>query len=96
MTIYEFYVTYILTHKAIFVSTSMAPLRAAINGETLHIYYRLNINKPSVEIPYNQPITSLSMYGIKLFLLTDPMYISASLLTGVISIPIPEPDDLPF
>ena len=96
MSIYEFYVTYILTNKAIFVSTSMAPLRAIIIEEALHIYYRLDTDKPSVEIPYNQPITSLTIYGIKLFLLTDPVYVSASLLTGVISIPVPEPDELPF
>ena len=96
MTIYEFYTTYILTGKALLVSTNLQPLRAYLNASTVCIEYRTSANSGPFEIPHDIPISSLPHYGIKISLITDPVYITASVLTGVISIPVPEPDDLPF
>ena len=96
MTIYEFYVKYILTGKALLVSTNLQPLRTYLNASTVGIEYRTSACSGPFEIPYDIPINHLIRYGIKITLVTDPIYISAALLTGVISIPVPEPDDLPF
>ena len=96
MTVYEFYTTYVLTGKAVFLSTNLTPLRVSILGDTLRLDYRLLVRELHLEIPYNQDITYLSKRGVKIFLLSDPIFVEASILTGVISIPVPEPDDLPF
>ena len=96
MTLYEFYITYIITGKALLVSTSLQPLRTILLATTIRIEYRTSANSGPFEIPHDIPINHLIRYGIKITLVTDPIYISAALLTGVISIPVPEPDDLPF
>ena len=96
MSFYEFYITYIITGKALLVSTSLQPLRTILTDTTIRIEYRTSANSGPFEIPHSIPINHLIRYGIKITLVTDPVYISASLLTGVISIPVPEPDDLPF
>ena len=96
MSIYEFYISYILTGKALLVSTSLQPLRATLTATTIRIEYRTSANSGPFEIPHDIPINHLIRYGIKITLVTDPIYISASILTGVISIPVPEPDELPF
>ena len=96
MSFYEFYISYILTGKALLVSTSLQPLRTILTDTTIRIEYRTSANSGPFEIPHDIPINHLIRYGIKITLVTDPVYISASLLTGVISIPVPEPDDLPF
>ena len=96
MTFYEFYMSYILTGKALLVSTNLQPLRTSLNTSTVRIEYRASANRGPFVIPHDTPINHLSRYGIKITLVTDPVYISASLLTGVISIPVPEPDELPF
>ena len=97
MTIYEFYTTYILTGKAIFLTaTSLRPLSAYRNSSNICLEYEPSANRATIAIPYDKPISSLPHYGIKISLITDPVYITASTLTGVISIPVPEPDDLPF
>ena len=96
MSIYEFYISYILTGKALLVSTSLQPLRTTLTSTTIRIEYRTSANSGPFEIPHDIPINSLISYGIKITLVTDHIYITASLLTGVISIPVPEPDELPF
>ena len=96
MTFYEFYITYILTGKALLVSTNLQPLRTYLNATTVCIEYRTSACSGPFEIPYDIPINSLIRYGIKITLVTDPIYITASVLTDVISIPVPEPDNLPF
>ena len=96
MTIFEFYTTYVLTGKALLVSTNLQPLRTYLNASTVCIEYRTSACSGPFEIPYDIPINHLIRYGIKITLVTDPIYISAALLTGVISIPVPESDDLPF
>ena len=96
MTLYEFYISYIITGKALLVSTSLQPLRTSLNTSTIRIEYRTSPNSGPFEIPHDTPINSLIRHGIKITLVTDPIYITASLLTGVISIPVQEPADLPF
>ena len=97
MTIYEFYTTYVLTGKArLLTATSLRTLETYLNASALCVQYPSLAGSSSFEIPYNNSISSLSQYGIKIFLIVDPIYITASTLTGVISIPVPEPDDLPF
>ena len=97
MSIYEFYTTYVLAGKARFLSAnSLRPLRTYLNSSSICLEHEPSVNSPIVVIPYDKPISSLPQYGIKISLITDPVYITASLLTGVISIPVPEPDELPF
>ena len=97
MTLYEFYTSYILTGKATFLTAStLRPLRAYRNSPNICLKSEPSANRTTVAIPYDKPISSLPHYGIKISLITDPVYITASTLTGVISIPVPEPDDLPF
>ena len=96
MSFYEFYISYILTGKALLVSTNLQPLRAYLNASTICIEYRTSACSGPFEIPYDIPINHLFRYGIKITLVTDPIYVEASILTGVISIPVTEPDDLPF
>ena len=96
MTIYEFYISYILAGKAVFLCANLTPLRVSIYGDNLRLDYRISVRDLPLEIPHNQAITYLSKQGIKIFLLSDPIFVEASTLTGVISIPVPEPDDLPF
>ena len=97
MTIYEFFTTYILTGKATFLTAStLRPLRTYRNSSNICLESEPSANRTTVAIPYDNPISVLPHYGIKISLITDPVYITASTLTGVISIPVPEPDDLPF
>ena len=97
MTIYEFYTTYVLVGKARFLTAnSLRPLRTYLNSSSICLEYEPSANRTTITIPYDKPISSLPQYGIKISLITDPVYITASVLTGVISIPVPEPDELPF
>ena len=96
MTIYEFYINYILTRKAVFLSANHNPLNTRIHGATLLLKYKASIGNSPIEIEHNLSITALRACGIKIALITDTVFIDASTLTGVISIPVPEPDDLPF
>ena len=97
MTIYEFFTAYILTGKAMFLTaTTLRPLRTYRNSSDICLEFEPSANRTTITIPYDKPISSLPHYGIKISLITDPVYITASVLTGVISIPVPEPDDLPF
>ena len=97
MTIFEFYSTYVLTGKALFLNaTTLRPLRAYTNSTNICLEAEPSAKRTTIAIPCDKPISSLPHYGIKISLITDPVYITASVLTGVISIPVPEPDNLPF
>ena len=96
MSLYEFYMTYIVTRKAVFLSSLLNPLNVSLSGSDICIQFASSTNSRPMSIPNHLPVTCLSEHGIKIFLLTDPVYVSASILTGVISIPVPEPDKLPF
>ena len=97
MTIFEFYATYILTDKAMFLTAStLRPLRVYRNSPNICLKSEPSANRTTVAIPYDKPISVLPHYGIKISLIIDPVFVEASTLTGVISIPVPEPDDLPF
>lgn len=97
MTIYEFYTTYVLTGNAQFVtSTNLRPLETYLNASSLCVEYKSSIGNTAYEIPFDNPISSLPLFGIKISLVVDPIFITASTLTDVISIPVPIPDDLPF
>lgn len=96
MTIYEFYITYILTRKAVFLCANHNLLNASLLGTNLLLEYRDLIGNPPIGIAHDLSITALRACGIKIALITDTIFIDASMLTGVISIPVPESDDLPF
>ena len=96
MTIYEFYINYILSRKAVLLSVNHYPLGALILGANLQLNYRDSIGNLPLEIAHDQSITVLRQYGIKIALIIDTVFIDASTLTGVISFPVPEPDELPF
>lgn len=97
MTIYEFYTTYVLTGNAKFLTaTTLRPLRTYLNSSNICLKFEPSANRATIAIPYDKPISVLPHYGIKISLIVDPIYITASTLTDVISIPVPEPDELPF
>lgn len=96
MTLYEFYTIYVLTGNAKCLTDTLRPLRAYLNSSNICLEFEPSANRTTIAIPYDKPISSLPHYGIKISLITDPVYITASVLTGVISIPVPEPDNLPF
>ena len=96
MTIYEFYMNYILSRKAVFLSAKPHPLNSLILGANLRLGYRDSVDNSTIEIEHNLSITALRACGIKIALITDTVFIDASTLTGVISIPLPIPDELPF
>ena len=96
MTIYEFYIEYILTHKARLETQFQTPLDVSICNDSVCINHTPPITRPPIKISHEEPVTCLANYGIRVLLCVDPIFITASTLTGVISIPVPEPDDLPF
>lgn len=96
MTIYELYTDYILTRKAILVSHLHIPLSVSISDDVVCLAYAATPDSIFLKISFQQPITYLSNYFIKITLIVEPIYITASTLTGVITIPVPEPDALPF
>ena len=87
---------YILSRKAVFLSVNLYPLNALILGATLRLDYRDSIGNIPLELEHDQSIAALRQYGIKIALITEPVYIDTSILTGVISIPVTDPDELPF
>lgn len=97
MTIYEFFTTYVLTGNAQFLTaTTHHPIKTYLNTSVMCIEYKSTAGSAAFEIPYDRSINSLPHYGIKISLVVDPIFITASTLTDVISIPVPIPDDLPF
>lgn len=97
MTIYEFYTAYVITGKAqLLTSINLHALKTYLNTTALCIEFKSSIGGTAYEIPFDVSINSLPLYGIKISLVVDPIFITASMLTDVISIPVPIPDDLPF
>lgn len=96
MTIYEFYKEYILTRKAKLETQFRNSLDVSIYNDSVLINHTPPSTSSALEISYEEPVTCLAKYGIKILLVVDPVFLAASTLTGVISIPVPEPDELPF
>ena len=96
MTIYEFYKEYILTHKARLETQFRTSLDVSIRNDSVWINHTSPSTRSPLKISYEEPVTCLANYDIKILLCVDPVFLAASLLTGAISIPVPEPDDLPF
>ena len=96
MTIYEFYKEYILTHKAKLETQFRTSLDVSIRNDSVWINHTPPSTRSPLKISYEEPVTCLTKHGIKILLCVDPVFLAASTLTGVISIPVPIPDKLPF
>ena len=96
MTIYEFYTAYLLTHKARLETHFRTSLDVSIRNDSVCINHTPHRARSPIKISYEAPITCLASYGIRILLVVDPVFLAASSLTGVISIPVPEPDEVPF
>ena len=96
MTIYEFYQEYILTRKAKLETQFRTSLEVSIRNDSVWINHMPPSARSPLKISYEEPVTCLTNYGIRILLVVDPVFLAASTLTGVISIPVPEPDELPF
>ena len=96
MTIYEFYTEYILTHKARLETQFRTSLDVSIRNDSVWINHTPPSTRSPLKISYEEPVTCLANYDIKILLCVDPVFLAASSLTGVISIPVPVPDELPF
>ena len=96
MTIYEFFQEYILTRKAKLETQFRTSLDISIRNDSVWINHMPPSTRPPLKISYEEPVTCLTNYYIRILLIVDPMFLAASTLTGVISIPVPIPDDLPF
>ena len=96
MSIYEFYTEYILTRKARLETQFRTPLDVSIRNDSVWINHTSSRTRSPLKISYEESVTCLSRYNIRILLVVDPVFLVASTLTGVISIPVPEPDELPF
>lgn len=96
MTIFEFYMSYILTRKALLIDHYGNVINAKTRKEFLHLMFDSKTGRGPLNIRHNESIDILSRLGIRITITVKPIFITASVLTGVISIPVPEPDDLPF
>ena len=96
MTIYEFYTEYIFTRKAMLITDFRTTLNVSISNGSVCINHTAPTTNSPIKLPYDEPVTCLSNYGIRILLVIDPVFLAASTLTGVISIPVPVPDELPF
>ena len=96
MTILEFYKTYILTRKAYLMDYHGTVVKPVTRKQYLHLEFDPQIGRAPMNINHSKSIEVLSRVGIQIVLITHPIYLTASALTGVISIPVPEPDELPF
>ncbi len=96
MTIYEFYQEYILTHKARLETQFRTSVDVSIRNDSIWIHHIPPRARSPIKLSYEAPVTCLAHYGIRILLVVDPVFLAASTLTGVISIPVPEHDELPF
>ena len=96
MTIFEFYMSYILTRKALLIDHYGSVINAKTRKEFLHLIFDSKSGRGPLNVPHSESIDMFSRLGIRITIIVRPIFITASMLTGVISIPIPEPDDLPF
>ena len=95
MKIYEFYLEYLLTHRAKLVSHFNHPLDVTISNGHVYINHIPAASSP-IKIPCEDSVICIANYPIKVLLVIDPVFLAASTLTGVISIPVPESEELPF
>ena len=96
MTIYEFYRSYVLIHKALLIDNYGNVINAKTRKEFLHLIFDSKTGRGPLNIQHGESIDMFPRLGIRITILVSPIFITASTLTGVISIPAPEPDDLPF
>ena len=96
MTIFEFYMSYILTRKALLIDHYGNVINAKTRKEFLHLIFDRDSGRGPLNVPHSESIDMFSRLGIRITIIVKPIFVEASMLTGVISIPVPEPDDLPF
>ena len=96
MTIFEFYMSYILTRKALLIDHYGNVINAKTRKEYLHLIFDSKAGRGPLNVQHSESIDMFSRLGIRITIIVNPIFITASMLTGVISIPVPEPDDLPF
>lgn len=96
MTIYEFYMSYVLTRKALLIDNFGNVINAKTRKEFLHLIFDSKTGRGPLTINHSESIDIFSRLGIRITIVVKPIFITASTLTGVISIPVPEPDELPF
>ena len=96
MTIFEFYMSYILTHKALLIDHYGNVINTTTRKEFLHLIFDRKSGRGPLNVPHSESINMFSRLGIRITIIVKPIFVEASMLTGVISIPAPEPDNLPF
>ena len=96
MTIFEFYMSYVLTRKALLIDHYGKVINAKTRKDFLHLIFDSKTGRGPLNIRHDESIDILTRLGIRITITVKPVFISASVLTGVISISVPEPDDLPF
>ena len=96
MTIFEFYMSYILTRKALLIDYYGNVINVKTRKEFLHLIFDSKTGKGPLNIQHSDSIDMFPRLGIRITIVVSPIFITASALTGVISIPVSEPDDLPF
>ena len=96
MTICEFYTSYILTRNALLIDYYGNVINAKTRKEFLHLIFDSKTGRGPLNIHHGESIDMFPLLGIRITIVVSPIFIIASTLTGVISIPVSEPDDLPF
>ena len=96
MTIFEFYMSYMLTRKALLIDHYGNVINAKTRKEFLHLIFDSKTGRGPLNVPHSESIDMFSRLDIRITITVKPIFITASMLTGVVSIPVPEPDDLPF
>ena len=96
MSIFEFYMSYVLNRKALLIDHYGNVINAKTRKEFLHLIFDSKTGRGPLNINHSESIDLFSRLGIRISILVKPIFITASTLTDVISIPVPEPDDLPF
>ena len=96
MTIFEFYMSYILTRNALLIDHYGNVINAKTRKEFLHLTFDSKTGKGPLNINHSESIDMFSQLSIRITIIVKPIFITASTLTDVISIPVPEPDELPF
>ena len=96
MTIFEFYMSYILTRKALLIDYYGNVINAKTRKEFLHLIFDSKTGRGPLNIQHGESIDMSPRLGIRITIVVKSIFITASTLTDVISIPVSEPDDLPF
>lgn len=88
--------SYILTREALLIDHYGNVINAKTRKEFLHLIFDSKTARGPLNVPHSESIDMFSRLGIRITIIVKPIFITASTLTGVISIPVPEPNDLPF